>query len=148
MMMLCSAANMKKSNMGCPYSTYQQAQYSGASRRLRSSSTDSTASDSPLIMWWEQKKSKSQRVKSEHSSAISDSAVTGMATTSTVTSSTTTTTNSVELMQGYYPAEREYAFTQIINDVCTYNEQYNVWTKSVCHGKCFFLLTKLLCLYI
>jgi hypothetical protein len=51
----------------------------------------------------------------------------------------------VQLLRDAEQAQREYAFTQLRNNVCTYDEKYGLWVKTSCHGKlpsvshlCFF----------
>jgi hypothetical protein len=41
----------------------------------------------------------------------------------------------VQLLRDAGQAQREYAFTQLRNNVCTYDEKYGLWVKTSCHGE-------------
>jgi hypothetical protein len=41
----------------------------------------------------------------------------------------------VQLLRDAEQAQREYAFTQLRNNVCTYDEKYGLWVKTSCHGE-------------
>jgi hypothetical protein len=40
-----------------------------------------------------------------------------------------------QLLRDAEQAQREYAFTQLRNNVCTYDEKYGLWVKTSCHGE-------------
>jgi hypothetical protein len=43
--------------------------------------------------------------------------------------------HNVQLLRDAEQAQREYAFTQLRNNVCTYDEKYGLWVKTSCHGE-------------